>query len=60
MNLTKNLVFHAHTKHIEIHYHFVRGKVSNGTMMLESCSTKNQVVDILTKGLSLRKFEKFR
>lgn len=27
IKLAKNLVFHAHTKHIEIHYHFLREKV---------------------------------
>jgi len=29
-NLTKNLVQHYKTKHIEIRYHFIRDHVNNG------------------------------
>ena len=27
IHLAQNLVFHAHTKHIEVHYHFIRERV---------------------------------
>jgi len=30
INLTKNLVHHSRTKHIEIRHHFIREQVSNG------------------------------
>lgn len=40
-------MFHARKKHMEIHYHFVREKVANGTL-----STQFVPVDIFTKALS--------
>ena len=51
IQLVKNLVFHARTKHIEVHYHFVRETVIDGEVHLLYVSTNQQVVDILTKGL---------
>jgi hypothetical protein len=30
IQLARNLVFHAWTKHIEVHYHFIREKVLAG------------------------------
>ena len=55
IQLAKNPVFHARTKHIEVHYHFVREKVIDGEVDLLYGSTNQQVVDILTKGLSMDK-----
>ena len=34
IQLTKNPVFHARTKHIEVHYHFVRECVLSGEVEL--------------------------
>jgi hypothetical protein len=34
IKLSKNLVFHDHSKHIEIYYHFLRGKVYKGVLAL--------------------------
>ena len=48
------------TKHIEVHYHFVREKVIDGEVDLLYVSTNQQVVDILTKGLSMEKHTQFR
>ena len=53
-------MFHARTKHIEVHYHFVREKVIDGEVDLLYVSTNQQVSDILTKGLSMEKHTQFR
>ena len=46
------LVFHAHTKHIEVQYHFFCEKVLYGTIALECCSTEDNLADLFTKALS--------
>ena len=60
IQLAKNPVFHARTKHIEVHYHFVREKVMEGEVDLVYVNTNQQVADILTKGLSVEKHTQFR
>jgi hypothetical protein len=49
--LANNLVYHARTKHIEVHYHFIREKVLAKEIDLIPVSTKDQIVDIFTKAL---------
>ena len=60
IRLAKNSVFHARTKHVEVHYHFVREKVLRGEIQLEQVKTDNQVAYIFTQGLGGPKFERFR
>ena len=60
IQLAKKPVFHARTKHIEVHHHFVREKVIDGEVDQLYVSTNQQVVDILTKGLSIEKHAPFR
>ena len=60
IQLAKNRVFHARIKHIEVHYHFVREKVIDVEVNMQYVSTNQQVVDILTKGLSIEKHTQFR
>ena len=40
--LARNPVFHARTKHIEVHYHFLREKVLAGEIDLASPRTKER------------------
>jgi hypothetical protein len=47
--------FHAHTKHIDICYHFIKFAIKNGTIFLLYCLTENMIADILTKPLPLIK-----
>ena len=44
-------IFHACTKHIEIHYHYVRELIDNEIVELEYCPTSKNATDIFTKVL---------
>ncbi|XP_071704708.1 secreted RxLR effector protein 161-like [Rutidosis leptorrhynchoides] len=59
IRLAENPVFHARTKHVEVHYHFIREKVLKGEVNLGHVRTENQVADIFTKSLVGSKFEQF-
>ncbi len=58
--LANNLVYHPRTKHIEVHYHFIREKVIAKEIDLIHVSTEDQVVNIFTKALGTDKLKKFR
>jgi len=58
--LANDPVYHARTKHIEVHYHFIREKVLAKEIDLIHVSTKNQVVDIFIKALNINKLKRFR
>ena len=60
IRLAENSVFHARTKHIEVHYHYIREKVLEGEIIMVPTKTEEQTADILTKSLNKVKFEKFR
>ena len=53
-------MFHAKTKHIEVHYHFIQETVLLGDIDLVYVNTKEQVVDIFTKALGAEKLQRFR
>lgn len=53
-------VFHARTKHVEVHYHFIREKVLRGDVDMRHIGTNGQIADIFTKGLNGVKIEEFR
>ncbi|KAI3789909.1 hypothetical protein L2E82_02715 [Cichorium intybus] len=59
IQLAKNPTFHARTKHVEVHYHFIREKVLNGEIDLQYIKTSDQVADLLTKGLPSKKMTEF-
>jgi hypothetical protein len=59
IQLAKNPVFHARTKHIEVHYHFVRERVLSGEVQLQYIPTDRQTADIFTKPLGLDKLRQF-
>ncbi len=58
--LANNSVYHARTKHIEVHYHFIREKVLAKEINLIHVSIEDQVADIFTKALGIDKLKKFR
>ncbi|KAL0396533.1 UNVERIFIED_CONTAM: Retrovirus-related Pol polyprotein from transposon TNT 1-94 [Sesamum calycinum] len=59
IRLAKNPVFHARTKHVEVHYHFIREKVLKEEIKLKHVGTESQVADLFTKGSDSNKFEIF-
>lgn len=58
--MSANPVFHAHTKHVEIDFHFVREKVAAKRLSVQFISTDDQIVDIFTKPLSSQRFKGLR
>ena len=44
--------------HIDINHHFLRDNGKKGLISMNFCATKNQIVDIFTKALSRKQFEK--
>ena len=52
-------MFHARTKHIEVHYHYIRERILAGDIDLQYVGTSVQVADIFTKALGLDKLRQF-
>ena len=48
------------TKHINIRYFFITDRISKGDVRVEWCSTKDMVVDFMTKPLQGANFKRFR
>ncbi len=57
--LANNPVYHDRTKHIEVHYHFIRENGIAKEIDLIHVSSEDQVVDIFTKALGTNKLKKF-
>ena len=53
ITLMENPIFHAHSKHIEVHHHWMHEKIRDGTVQLEYVPTVDQVADIFTKPLTV-------
>ena len=51
--------FHDRTKHIEIRHRFLRHKVERGDIALDYVTTTDQLADVLAKGVTQEKHEKF-
>lgn len=49
--LATNSVYHSKLKHIEVDVHFTREQVKVDTITLQFISSKEQIVDLFTKGL---------
>ncbi len=57
--LTKEHQYHACTKHIDIHYHFIHWVIENSSMRLIYCPTEEMLADTLTKALPSTKVKHF-
>ncbi|GJV23710.1 retrovirus-related pol polyprotein from transposon TNT 1-94 [Tanacetum coccineum] len=60
IDLSKNLVQHSRTKHIEIRHHFLRDNVQKGHISIEKVPYVDNIVDILTKPLKHESFNYLR
>lgn len=57
IELCKNSVYHARSKHIDIKYHFSREAQERGDIVVKYISTNVMPADILTKSLTKNKHE---
>jgi hypothetical protein len=58
--LSENPVHHRRTNHVELDIHFVREKVALGQFKVLHIPTRQQIADIMTKGLPTPLFNEFR
>ena len=60
VKLSKNLVFHDKSKHIEIKFHYIRDMVERGAVNLHYVEMDKQIANVLTKPLTRVNFDYFR
>ena len=60
IDIAKNPKHHDRTKHIDVCHHFVRERVASNDIVVSYCPTGEMVADVLTKGLPVVKFRRFR
>lgn len=60
IHLTSKSIFHGRTKHIKIHYHWIREVVNSGKLVVKHCPTEKMIADILTKTLVKARFVRLR
>jgi hypothetical protein len=58
--LSANPLFHDHTKHIEIDYHFVREQIAQKLLDIRFIHSKDQVADGFTDVLPERQLITFK
>ena len=56
ISMVHNPVQHDRTKHIEIDRQFIKEKIVNGSLSVSDVTSKEQLADVFTKGLSSRLF----
>ncbi|MCF7184030.1 Ty1/Copia family ribonuclease HI [Corynebacterium sp. MC-13] len=57
IDLSKNSMYHARTKHIDVRYHWIRERIEEKSMQIEKISTNENPADMLTKVVTRAKFE---
>ena len=60
IELAKNPIYHARTKHIDITYHFIRDNLYNNNIDLLYENTSTILADNLTKPTNSNKFEDYK
>ncbi|MCO5571898.1 hypothetical protein L7F22_025647 [Adiantum nelumboides] len=56
IQLARNPVFHAKTKHVDVRYHFIREVLEDKRLQLVKVHTDDNPADLLTKSLSSERF----
>ncbi|GMP59362.1 hypothetical protein CsSME_00022664 [Camellia sinensis var. sinensis] len=56
INIAHNPVQHDRTKHVEIDRHFIKEKLTSGTICTPFVQSGEQLADILTKGVRNKPF----
>lgn len=51
LELARNDMYHARTKHINIKFHFIRESIKNNIVRVSYINTNDQIADVLTKSL---------
>ena len=57
ISIAHNPIHHDRTKHVEVDRHFINEKIEGGMLNVEYVPTREQVADILTKGLPRQNFD---
>jgi hypothetical protein len=60
ITLSKDSTFHARTKHIDVHFHFIRQCIIQEHISLFYLPTSDMIADIFTKSLPYHTFIRFR
>ena len=55
--LAKNLVFYSKSKHIQMRYHFIRYLVEDELVILKKIWESKNLVDMLTKGVTIERLK---
>ena len=58
--LSTKRILHAHTKHVDVDYHFLHERVATKTIQIIFISSKDQLADVLPKPLFTFSFIVFR
>jgi len=56
MYFAENLVFHVHSKHIDICHYFIHEHLASNEVILNHCASKENVADMFTKPLAKLQF----
>jgi len=57
IHLAKNSAFYSRTKHIDMHYHFIRSLIEDGVLKLMKIARSKNPADMLTKPVTTEKPE---
>ena len=60
IKISRNPIYHARTKHIEVRFHFIRNSVEEDKVKVKYIRTEDQLADLFTKPLGITKCLKFR